>query len=138
MYTDQTGIFKDFNFKLIVMDALLDQEPSFEAELERLKEQYTDNYDWYSGAGPIQELLGFFAAVQLEQQDLEKVTELSFDGGNEIYHIIKPDWDGEDELFDVTTVEGFQHLTRLQSVFYASMCQPEVLEPLKVAGIEIE
>jgi len=138
MYADQTGIFKDFNFKLIVIDALLDQEPSFEAELERLKEQYTDNYDWYTGAGPIQELLEFFASVQLEQQDLEKVTGLSFDGGNEIYHIIKPDWDGEDELFDVTSIEGFQHLPQLQSVFYASMCQPEVLDPLKAAGIEIE
>ncbi|RXZ80430.1 hypothetical protein EBB07_18945 [Paenibacillaceae bacterium] len=138
MHVDHTGIFKDFNFKLIVIDAMLEQQPSFKAELERLKEQHTSKYEWYTGAGPIEELLVFFASLPLKQRDLDTVTELSFDGGNEIYHIIQPDWDGEDDLFDVVSVDGFEHLTRLKSVFYASMCQPEVLEPMKSAGIEIE
>lgn len=69
---------------------------------------------------------------------MEKIESLCFDGGNEIYHILKPDWDGEDSLFDVRSVEGFQNLTNLKTVDYISMCDPEVLEPFKEAGIEIE
>ncbi|MFL1616454.1 ybaK/ebsC family protein, partial [Acinetobacter baumannii] len=53
-------------------------------------------------------------------------------------HILKPDWDGEDSLFDVLSVEGFQNLTNLKTVDYISMCDPQVLEPFKQAGIEIE
>ena len=49
-------------------------------------------------------------ALTLEISDLEKIESLCFDGGNEIYHILKPDWDGEDSLFDVISVEGFQNL----------------------------
>lgn len=59
-------------------------------------------------------------------------------GGNEIYHILKPDWDGEDSLFDVVSVEGFQNLKNLKTVEYISLCYPNVLEPFKEAGIEIE
>ncbi|MDF1964512.1 ybaK/ebsC family protein, partial [Priestia megaterium] len=66
---------------------------------------------------------------------------LCFDGGNEIYGILKPDWDGEDSLFDVLSVEGFQNLKNLktvESVEYISMYYPEVLEPFKQAVIAIE
>ncbi len=48
----------------------------------------------------------------METSDLEKIESLCFDGGNEIYHILKPDWDGEDGLFDVISVEGFQNLKK--------------------------
>ena len=50
----------------------------------------------------------------METSDLEKIESLCFDGGNEIYHILKPDWDGEDGLFDVISVEGFQNLKNLK------------------------
>ena len=36
IYTDKSGMFEDFNFKLVVIDALLDKNPSFEKELESL------------------------------------------------------------------------------------------------------
>lgn len=75
--------------------------------------------------------------LTLEISDLEKVESLCFDGGNEIYHILRPDWDGEDSLFDVISVEGFQNLKNLKTVEYISMCYPIVLEPLNQVGIEI-
>ena len=67
--------------------------------------------------------------------DLDKIDNLFFDGGNEIYHILKPDWDGEDSLFDIVSVEGFQSLKNLETVNYFSMCNPKILEPFKQAGI---
>ncbi|WP_281279645.1 hypothetical protein [Paenibacillus lentus] len=39
-YVDETGLFADFNFKLVVIDALLDKAPSFEEELEAMKKAF--------------------------------------------------------------------------------------------------
>ncbi|MEB2291928.1 ybaK/ebsC family protein [Priestia megaterium] len=135
---EKSGMFKDFNFKLVVIEALLDQDPLFIEELTDLKDKYTNNFEWYSGAGPIVEIRDYLEELTLEMSDLEKIESLCFDGGNEIYRILKPDWDGEDSSFDVLSVEGFQNLKNLKAVDYISMCRPEVLEPFKQAGIEIE
>ena len=137
-YTDKMGLFEDFNFKLVVIEALLDKEPSFCKDLEALVERYSKNYEWYKGAGPIKELLQFFSELSIEQKDLAKITELCFDGGNEIYGIIQPDWDGEDCYFDIQSVRGFECLKNLQSVVLISMVDEEVLEPMKEHGISIE
>ena len=134
----KSEMFTDFNFKLVVIEALLDQDPLFLEELTDLKDKYTNNFEWYSGARPIVEIRNYLEELTLEKSDLEKVECLCFDGGNEIYRILKPDWDGEDSSFDVLSVEGFQNLKNLKAVDYISMCRPEVLEPFKQAGIEIE
>lgn len=137
-HVDLTGMFQDFNFKLVVIDALLDLDPKFRQELEQLKEIYTEKYEWYADdSGPIDELLQYFSALELEKEDLDKVTELCLDGGNEIYHLIQPDWDGEDDFFDITHVGGFEHLINLKSITYISMCDIEILNPMKEKGIAI-
>lgn len=135
---DKSGMFKDFNFKLVVIEALLDKNPLFLEELTKLADKHTDDFEWYFGAGPIVEIKRFLEEVTLEMNDLEKIESLCFDGGNEIYHMLKPDWDGEDSLFDVQSVEGFQNLPNLKTVDYISMCYPKVLEPFKQAGIKVE
>ncbi|WPC39568.1 DUF6892 domain-containing protein [Clostridium sp. JS66] len=137
-YTDKSGIFEDFNFKLVVIDALLDKNPSFEEELKALIEEYTENYEWYADVGPIEEMLKFFSELNIEQKDLNKITELCFDGGNEIYGYIQPDWDGEDSYFDVKSIKGFEHAKNLKAVELISMVDEEVLEPMKKQGISIE
>lgn len=137
-YTDKSGLFEDFNFKLVVIEALLDKDPSFQKDLEALVEKHSKNYEWYKGAGPIRELLQFFSELSIEPKDLTKITELCFDGGNEIYGMIQPDWDGEDCCFDIGSVRGFECLKNLQSVVLISMVDEEVLEPMKEHGIRIE
>lgn len=137
-YIDKMGIFEDFNFKLVVIDALLDKNPSFKNELEALVEEYTENYEWYTDAGPIEEILQFFSELNIEQKDLDKITELCFDGGNEIYGYIQPDWDGEDFSFDVQSIKGFEYIKNLKSVELISMVEEEVLDPMKGQGITIE
>lgn len=135
---DRSGMFEDYNFKLVVIEALLDKEPIFMEDLNGLINKYTNNFKWYSGAGPIVELKEYLEELTLEISDLEKIDYLCFDGGNRIYHILKPDWDGEDSLFDIVSVEGFQNLKNLKTVDYFSMCFPKVLEPFKQSDIEVE
>ncbi|MCT4595647.1 MAG: hypothetical protein N4A57_15470 [Anaeromicrobium sp.] len=137
-YVDEMGVFEDFNFKLVVIEALLDKDPEFKSQLEVLIEKHCKNYQWHVGAGPIDEMLQFFAELDIKESDLNKITELCFDGGNEVYHCIQPDWDGEDFFFDIQSVRGFEHLENLKSVIYISMLKEEVLEPMIEHGIIIE
>lgn len=52
----KSEIFQDFNFKLVVIDALLDKEPLFSKELKDLIEKYTNNFEWYSGVSQLLKL----------------------------------------------------------------------------------
>lgn len=132
-------MFDDFNFKLIVMDALLEKNPEFLPELEILKSKFVDSYEWYSEVNPkpIPEVLAFFEGVELTQSDLAKVEELVFDGGSDIYSLLIPDWDGEDGWFDVTSVQGFEQLINLKKVHYISLCPEAMLQPMENVGVEI-
>lgn len=134
---DNSNMFEDFNFKLIVIDALLDKECSFENDLNILKEKYVDNYEWHSDDGIIKEILSFFENLVLTEGDLKKVIELCFDGGNEIYLLLQPDGDGEDDIFDIFSVKGFKRLVNLKSVTHISLCDIAVLEPFTKNDIEV-
>lgn len=136
-YVDETGLFADFNFKLVVIDALLDKAPSFEEELEAMKKTYCDDYEWYTNAGPIEEMCQYLAELKLEQRDLLKITELCFDGGNELYFYLQPDWDGEEDYFDIRSIAGYENLPNLNSVIYISMAEESLLEPMREQGIRI-
>ena len=139
-YTDKSGLFEDFNFKLVVIDALLESNkpPAFKKELKGLIEKYVDSFKWYVGLDPIPEMIEYFSQLKLEQADLDNIRELAFDGANQIYGLILPDWDGEDELFDVHSIKGFEQLKNLESVCHVNMCHESLLEPIKEMGIIIE
>lgn len=135
---DQSGMFADFNFKLVVINSLLDQHPSFEAELDTLKDTYMNPADGFLyREEPIPEVLAFFESLQLTDEDLDKVTRLDFDGGELIYRLLKPDWDGEEELFDVTSVQGAERLKNLRCVYWCAMCEPRLLDVFRNRGIEM-
>ncbi|MBL1226063.1 DUF6892 domain-containing protein [Enterococcus sp. BWR-S5] len=132
-------MFDDLNFKLVVVEALLEKKPSFLAELHVIKSKFVDNYEWYTEVNPkpIPEVLDFLKGIVLSKADLVKVEELVFDGGSTIYSWLIPDWDGEDGSFDVTSVQGFEQLVNLKKVHYLSLCPKSVLRPMINAGIEI-
>lgn len=134
---DESGMFEDVNFKLAVIEALLDKDPAFLADLQQLRVQLAP-FEWYTDQPPIEALMNYFAALTLTETDLAKIDTLYLDGGNEIYLMLKPDWDGEDDLFDIVSVGGFEHLLNLETVEYMAMCEREVLEPMEAAGIQIE
>ena len=136
-YKDKTGLFEDYNFKLAVIDALLDKKTSFSDELETLKNKYCDTFEINEDESPIEEIAEYFEALNLEDKDLDQVTEICFDGGNEIYFYICPDWDGEDDYFDINSIEGYRKLKNLKSVTYIGMLDEDILEPMKDYGIEI-
>lgn len=144
---DKSGMFEDFNFKLVVMESILDKNPSFLPELENLREKYddinddfykpfkTEEYDTRCFMPPIAE---FLEKVRLTDEDLAKVENLYFDGGCEIYFYIYSDWNGESSIFDVYYLKGFEKLPNLKKIFWTSMCERELLEVFKEKGIEVD
>lgn len=137
-YQDKSGMFADFNFKLVVINSILDKQPSFEASLEKMKKRYVEPYEWYKNDEIIPEMAEFFAELTLTEEDLAQCTHLVFDGGSDIYFLLKPDWDGELEIFDVRSLAGVERLRNLRSVDWTSMCEPALLAPLRDSGIEVK
>ncbi|MGM7680603.1 DUF6892 domain-containing protein [Cytobacillus sp. Hm23] len=132
-YKDKAGLFSDFNFKLVVINSLIESEEftRFEDDLQKLEERFVDNYEWYEDNPPIPELMQYFSELVLEESDLNSITELVFDGGNEIYaSYLKPDWDGDDDIFDVKSIEGYQKLVNLKTVYAIGMVDEDVLAPM--------
>ena len=136
MYKDKSGMFEDFGFKLVVINSLLEEETSFQAELEEMQEQYVEDFEEEYTCIP--EMIAYFENLVLTQEDLDKVTELTFDGGEEIYYYIMPDWDGELEELDVKSIKGFKLLKNLEKVYYCSMCDEALMEEFEKNGIEVE
>lgn len=75
--------------------------------------------------------------MKSETDDLDKITEICFDGGNEIYFYICSDWDGEDDYFEIKSIKGYENLKNLTEVTYISIVEEEILQPMKNDGIEI-
>lgn len=137
MFRDLSGMFEDFGFKLVVINSLLGKETSFAKELEEMQEKYVDEYDG-DGYECIPEMVEYFENLKLTEEDLAMVEQLVFDGGEDIYFLLMTDWDGESDEFDVQSVKGFELLPNLKSVEYIAMCEEELMEEFKKAGIEVE
>ncbi len=132
MYEDKSGIFKDFNFKLVVLNSLLDKETSFSERLEEvinLSNECEEDINM--------EVLEFFQDVRLTEKDLESVTELVFDAGEDIYFLIYPEWDGEDDIFDVKYLGGIEKLLNLKEVEYISLASGQLIKEIEERGINV-
>ncbi|AVM70559.1 hypothetical protein C3V36_13150 [Lachnospiraceae bacterium oral taxon 500] len=133
----------DFNFKLVVIDELLHKTPSFEgqinAHIRRKNEFYAneENYDDEKYELFISNAMEYFKNIELTKKDLLKVESLTFDGGLEVYQMIVPDWDGEDDRFDIRSIKGIEYLPNLKSVNYISMIDEELIKEIEGKGIEI-
>lgn len=129
-------MFRDFGFKQIVINSLLNEETSFGHELQQMRERYEDSYEWGSYAC-IPEMLKYLEDLELTASDLAKVMSLCFDDGNEIYFYFMPDWDGESDEFDVHSVVDAALLPNLKEVIYVSMCNPSLMDQLEKKGVTI-
>ena len=139
---DKSGMFEDFRFKLVVLESLLGKNVSFVDEFKEFTEKLEEKYDDYvfeigNFINPVI-ILKFLENVELTEEDLEKVDEICIGGGLEIYGILCPNWDGEDELFEMKNIKGFEKLKNLKKVIFISCCDEELLDEFRESGIEVE
>lgn len=135
--------FKDFNFKLAVI-----QELMYNKEL--LKPAF-DLYDFvknYAGREIdveeegyefIPEVTAYFEALEIDKKYAPEITEISQDGGDDIYLHLLRFWDGEDDTFNIRDFEDVRHFPNLKrmNLFYADNLA-EIQAQLAEKGITVE
>ena len=100
--------FKSFNFKLAVVQELMYVQevlkPKFDVYdfCENYTKRDIDPEEYYFEIIP--EVKKWFQDLPIPASLAALVTELYFDGGNEIYAQLIPFWDGEDDVFDIESL----------------------------------
>ncbi|WP_306369764.1 hypothetical protein [Nocardiopsis sp. CC223A] len=140
-------VFKDFNFKLVVIEQLMYVDevltPAYSLA-DVLKEQGLGDDPWrwahdndlaYQVVPQSRE---YFEKLEIDGALLARVEELCLDGGNQVYQECAPIWDGEDDLFDITSLEDLDLLPNLRLVEFAEALDDDLQEVLRARGIETD
>ena len=112
------AVFKDFNFKLLVIEALMYQrkvlKPKF--DVHAFARHHVDRaIDLEKeGHAAIPEAKQYFQDLTLTKTQLGKVTRLAIDGGAQVYLQIIPRRNGEDDTFDIRSVDDAALLPKLK------------------------
>ena len=124
--------FTDPNFKLVVMESLIENkrlnlgdhqelaEKILQRNVDSQKEGYSLNLEIYD----------FLVSYPLTKTDLDSVKEIIFDGGHEIYFYPFYFWDGETEDFDVRSLHDVVLCQNVEYIGIASMLNDGDLSPL--------
>lgn len=139
--------FKDFNFKLLVIEQLMYTDevlaPPFRIA-DVLREQGHGGDAWkYAYENDlahkvVPQAREYFERLEIGPDLLATVEELCLDGGNEVYQECAPVWDGEDDLFDVASLEDLDLVPNLRRVLGAEFLSDEQQAVLLARGIEAD
>ena len=132
MLRPDPGPFRDVNFKLAVIDSLIEAGvlnfggyPGFLRWLEGPQYDYEEH-----GYVLSDKAYDYFARYPLNADQLARVTRLEFDGGLDIYPFIFPFWGGETEDFDIRSLADLHLLPNLRRFSVISMLTDPDLAPL--------
>ncbi|GAA0992302.1 MULTISPECIES: DUF6892 domain-containing protein [Nocardiopsis] len=142
--------FQDFNFKLLVVEKLMYDDGTLSPRFtlsEHLQglgiTQSPHDYAYAVGKEfqVLDEARAYFEALEIGAEQLAAVDSVLFDGGNQAFMECAPVWDGEDDLFDVRSLDDLDLVPNLrrfegaEDLFYQ---RPEMLEVLTARGIEVD
>ena len=141
--TDEEQLyFENITFKLAIIQVLM-------YDLRVLK-PYFDIYDFADEFSEeeidtesmeiIQPALEYMMNLPIPKKYAEQVQEIYMDGGNEIYMNLIPQWDGEDETFDLNEVgvEELRQFPNLEEATIMSSNFKQVKAVFDEAGIDVE
>ena len=103
--------FKDVNFKLYVMQSLVNAG-HLRSELRAAEELAMNRKGVREGA------LDAFRKLDLPVDLLATVEKVSVAAGDDVLECISPEWDGEDELFHVRTLDDIGLLPNLKHAVF--------------------
>jgi len=134
-------VFTDFNFKLLIIEELMYNKELLVPKIDVY--EFTELYAKRDidieeeGYDPIPEIEEYFRALPISKEMATKVSSIYQDGGNKVYSQIIPFWDGEDEYFDLKSVEDAKYFPNLKkAVIFGT--DKELIENLKSYGIDAQ
>ncbi|MEE4489254.1 DUF6892 domain-containing protein [Streptomyces sp. BE230] len=141
--------FRDFNFKLLVIEKLMYEDKTLTPEFriaDCLKAKGIDNPQDYAYENDLahtvlDEARAHFQGLEISTELLATVETLGLDGGLEVYQECSPVWDGEDELYDIGSLDDLDLLPNLRlitGVDYCGMGLAFDSEVLAARGIAVD
>ena len=140
--TEDTLHFDNLNFKLAIIQVLM-------YDLKLLNPEF-DIYDFANSYKEeeidtdsdtiIEPAMNFFENLQVPKMLAPYVETIYMDGGNDVYMNIIPQWDGEDESFDLNeiTLTELQQFSNLKKATLMSSNFDKVKDVFDVANIKAE
>ena len=140
--TEDILYFDNLNFKLAIIQVLMYDLKLLNSEFDiydfadRYKEEEIDT-DSDTITGPA---MSFFKGLEIPKKFAPYVETIYMDGGNDVYMNIIPQWDGEDEAFDLNeiTLSELQQFPNLKKATVMSSNFDEVKEIFDAANIEVK
>ncbi|WP_406393857.1 DUF6892 domain-containing protein [Streptomyces sp. NBC_00887] len=139
--------FKDFNFKLLVIEKLMYVDrtlvPAYSID-ERMRARGIEDvqihvFDNDLAFTVLDESRAFFEELEISDELLASVDTLLIDGGHQVYGECSPVWDGEDDLFDVRSLDDLALLPNLERITcIAELRVPGAPEILAARGIAVD
>lgn len=141
--------FRDFNLKLLVLEELMYAVepllPAYDLGSRMAERGIRDPASYVLKNGLHEEVLpesrAYFEALEIPAELLARVEELCFDAGAEVFRHCAPAWDGEDDLFDVRSLDDLALLPNLREVTFVEdgvLRVPDAAAVFAARGIETD
>ena len=134
--------FENINFKLtiiqVLMYDLLVLKPYF--DIYDFAEEFSEEEIDTESMEIIQPALDYMINLPIPKKYAEQVQEIYMDGGNEIYLNLIPQWDGEDDSFDLNEVsrKELQQFPNLKQATIISSNFEHVKETFDKQGVQVK
>lgn len=132
--------FKDFNFKLAVIQQLMYSSnllhPAFDVKTAVGQEKWQKIDREKHPSKAISEAKKFFKELDIPQSLLDRVETLD-QNYHQAYHQITPFWDGEGDEFNITSTEDAKLLPNLKKVVLFYEREPKLKEAFEALGFEV-
>ncbi|MET8971528.1 DUF6892 domain-containing protein [Streptomyces hydrogenans] len=138
--------FRDFNLKLLVIEELMYSAgtllPVYDLGEVLAARGIGDPASYVLENGLHEEVLpeprAYFEALEIPAELLATVEELCFDAGTDVFRHCAPAWDGEDDLFDVRSLDDLGLLPNLREVTFVEdgvLAVPDAADVFAARGI---
>ncbi|MFJ6521101.1 hypothetical protein ACVW0K_004018 [Streptomyces filamentosus] len=138
--------FHDFNLKLLVIEELMYSAgtllPVYDLGEALAARGIGDPASYALENDLVGEVLPepreYFEALEIPAELLATVEELCFDAGADVFRHCAPAWDGEDDLFDVRSLDDLDLLPGLREVTFVEdgvLAVPDAAEVFAARGI---
>ena len=140
--TEDTLHFDNLNFKLAIIQVLMYDlkllNPEF--DIYDFADSYKEEEIDTDSDTIIEPAMNFFKNLQVPKRLAPYVETIYMDGGNDVYMNIIPQWDGEDESFDLNeiTMTELQQFPNLKEATLMSSNFDKVKDVFDVANIKAE
>ncbi|MGW0909469.1 DUF6892 domain-containing protein [Streptomyces sp. NPDC002853] len=141
--------FRDFNLKLLVIEKLMYGPdpllPVYNLPAQLAGRGIADPASYVLENGIHDQVLpesrAHFEALEIPAELLTRIEELCFDAGADVFWHCAPAWDGEDDLFDVRSLDDLALLPNLREVTFVEdgvLAVPDAAKVFAAHGIDTD